>query len=132
MTTRQVAVLLLATLVVPVSAADMSGEWKMTFKADWTSIPDLACALSQKDQRLEGTCRPAGAQSNEKVDLNDGRIDGNQVSWTWKILVRDGVTWTYAFTGTLDTNGTATKGIVKLSAGPGAKVNEASFTAIKQ
>jgi hypothetical protein len=124
MTNRHVAMLLLAALVVPVSAADVSGNWKMTFKADWTSIPNLACALSQKDQRLEGTC--------SGVDLNDGRIDGNQVSWTWKIVVPDGVTWTFAFTGTLDANDTAMKGIVKLSAGPGAKVNEATFTAIKQ
>jgi hypothetical protein len=129
---RHVAALLLATLAVPVSAADVSGDWKMTFKADWTSIPDLACALSQKDQRLEGTCRGEGAQSNDKIDLSEGRIDGNQVSWTWKILVPDGVAWTFAFTGTLDANGSAMKGIVKLTAGSGAKVNEASFTAIRQ
>jgi hypothetical protein len=132
MTTRHVAVLLLATLVVPVSAADVSGNWKMTFKADWTSIPNLACTLSQKDQRLEGTCRGEGSQSNDKVDLNDGRVEGTQVSWTWKILVPDGVTWTFAFTGTLDADGNAMKGVVKLSAGSGAKVNEASFTAIRE
>jgi len=132
MTRRRVAVLLLAAFVVPVSAADVSGDWKMTFKADWTSLPDLACALSQKNQRLEGTCRGDGASSNDKVDLGEGRIDGNQVSWTWKIVVPDGVMWTFAFTGTLDANGNAMKGIVKLSAGSGAKVNEAAFTAIRQ
>ncbi|MGH9238020.1 MAG: hypothetical protein ACRD3G_08275 [Vicinamibacterales bacterium] len=132
MTTRHVAVLLLAALVLPVSAADVSGNWRMTFKADWTSIPNLACTISQKDQRLEGTCRGEGAQSNDKVDLADGKIEGHEVSWTWKILVPDGVTWTFAFTDTVDPNGNAMKGIVKLSAGPGAKVNEASFTAMKQ
>lgn len=132
MTTRHVAVLLLAVLAMPVSAADVSGNWKMTFKADWTSIPNLACTLSQKGERLEGTCGGEGAQSNGKVDLNDGKIDGSHVSWTWKILVPDGVTWTFAFSGALDADGNAMKGIVKLSAGPGAKVNEASFTAIKQ
>ena len=66
------------------------------------------------------------------MDLNDGRVVGDQVSWTWKILVPDGVTWTYAFTGTLDANGTAMKGVVQLSAGPGAKQNDASFTAKKE
>lgn len=116
--------------VVSVSAADVSGSWKMRFKADWTSIPDLACTFSQKDQRLEGTCKAAGG-GDGKVELNDGRIDGDHVSWTWKIVVPDGVTWTYAFMGTLDANGTAMKGVVKLSAGPGAKVNEVGFTANK-
>lgn len=125
------ALLTLLILLAPVSATEISGSWKMSFKATWTRIPDLVCTLSQKDQRLDGTCKAAGGDDGKGVDLSDGRIEGDRVSWSWKVVVPDGVTWTYAFTGTLDANGTAMKGIVKLSAGAGAKENEASFTATK-
>jgi hypothetical protein len=128
----RLALFIFPVLLAPVSAADVSGSWKMSFKADWTRIPDLVCTLSQNDQRLQGTCKAAESRAEEKVDFNDGRIEADQVSWTWKIVVPDGVTWTYAFTGTLDANGTAMKGVVKLSAGSGAKANEVSFTAKKE
>jgi hypothetical protein len=66
------------------------------------------------------------------VDVNDGKIDGDQVNWTWKVPTPDAITWTYAFSGRLDADGKAMKGIAKLSAGPGTKQNEVSFTATKQ
>jgi hypothetical protein len=123
----------LPILLASVSAADVSGSWRMSFKADWTSIPDLACTLSQKDDKLSGSCRNAGGRDDgQSVELNDGSINGEQVSWTWKVTVPDGVTWTYSFAGTLDGSGTAMKGVVTLSAGPGAKPNGASFTAKKE
>lgn len=133
MRTIRIALLLSSVFAAPVWAADVSGSWNMTFKADWTSIPDMACTLSQKDQRLEGTCRDATGRTDDKVELTDGRIDGNQVSWSWKILVAPtGVTWTWAFTGTLDGDGNAMKGVAMLSAGPGSKQNEVTFTATKR
>jgi hypothetical protein len=117
-------------LLVSVSAADISGSWNMSFKASWTTIPDLVCALVQKGDRLEGTCKAGGDAKG--VDLTDGRIEAERVGWTWKIPVPDGVTWTFAFAGTLDASGTAMNGVVTLTAGPGAKPNEATFAARKE
>lgn len=129
----RIALLLSSAFVTPAWAADVSGNWTMTFKADWTSIPDLACTFSQKDRRLEGTCRDATGRTDDGVELTDGRIDANQVSWSWKILVAPtGVTWTWAFTGELGDDGNAMKGVVMLSAGPGSKQNEVNFTAAKR
>ena len=133
MTRIRIALLLSSIFAAPVWAADVSGNWKMAFKADWTTIPDLACTLSQKDERLEGTCRDATGRTDDGVELTDGRINADQVSWSWKILVAPtGVTWTWAFTGKLDASGHAMKGVAMLSAGPGSKQNEVSFTATKQ
>lgn len=81
---------------------------------------------------MEGTCKSAEWRADQGVDLNDGKIDGDQVSWSWKVTTPDANTWTYAFAGTLDANGSAMKGIVKLSVGPGSKQNEVAFTATKQ
>ncbi len=127
--TRLVA-LTVPLLLVPLCAADISGSWKMSFKASWTTIPDLVCTLSQKGERLEGTCKAGGDAKG--VDLNDGRINAERVSWTWKLVVPDGVTWTFVFAGTLDADGTAMNGVVSLTAGPGAKPNEATFAATKE
>ena len=126
----RLAILTVPLLLVSVSAADISGTWKMNFKASWTSIPDLVCTLSQKGDRLDGACR-AGSDA-KGVDLTDGRVDGERVSWTWKIVVPDGVTWTFAFAGALDANSAGMNGVVTLTAGPGAKPNEATFAARKE
>ena len=123
----RVAFLVLFGLVVPVSAADVTGNWKLNVNLN--GVPELLCTVTQKDQRLEGTCK-AGDETG--VNLNDGRVNGNQVSWSWKVTTPDANTWTYLFTGTLDANGTTMKGVAKFSVGSGSKQNEASFTATKQ
>ena len=87
-------------------------------------------ALPERREWLEGTCKAAGDAKG--VDLTDGMIEAERVSWTWRIPVPDGVTWTFAFAGTLDANGTAMNGVVTLTAGPGAKPNEATFAARKE
>ena len=127
MTRIQHALLLLCVVVVTVSAADVSGKWKLSINLN--GVPELVCTLTQKDQRLDGACSAADGAG---VNLNDGRIDGDQVSWTWKVVTPDAITWTYAFMGTLDANGSTIKGVARLSAGPGSKQNEVSFTATKQ
>jgi hypothetical protein len=66
------------------------------------------------------------------VALNDGRVNGDQVSGSWKVPTPDANTWTYLFTGTLEANGSSIKGIAKFSVGSGSKQNEVSFTATKQ
>ena len=129
MTTTRTAVLslLLTVLVVPVSAADVTGNWKLNINLN--GVPELLCTVTQTDQRLEGTCK-AGDEAG--VNLNDGRVNGNQVSWSWKVTTPDANTWTYLFTGTLDANGNTIKGLARFFVGPGSKQNEASFTATKQ
>ena len=127
MTKTRVALLALFGLVAPVSAADVTGNWKLNINLN--GVPELLCTVTQKDQRLEGTCK-AGDEAG--VNLNDGRVNGDQVSWSWKVTTPDANTWTYLFTGTLDTNGNIIKGLARFSVGSGSKQNEVSFTATKQ
>lgn len=128
MTIRRVALLVLFALGVPVSAADVTGNWKLNINLN--GVPELLCTVTQKDQRLEGTCKAAGEKAG--VSLDDGRVNGDQVSWSWKVTTPDANTWTYLFTGTLDANGSIIKGVAKFSVGSGSKQNEASFMATKQ
>jgi hypothetical protein len=127
MTTTRTALLALLLTVVPVCAADVTGNWKLNINLN--GVPELLCTVTQKDQRLEGTCK-AGDEAG--VSLNDGRVNGDQVSWSWKVTTPDANTWTYLFTGTLDASGNIIKGLARFSAGPGSKQNEVSFTATKQ
>ena len=133
MPTIRLASFALPLLLVAIpAAADVSGRWNMRFKADWTSIPDLTCTLSQKDQRVEGSCKEGGNANDGGVPLTDGRLDGDQVTWMLRVVVPNGDTWTYAFTGTLDTKGTAINGVVRLSSQFSDKPGEARFTATRQ
>ena len=127
MTTTRTALLALLLTVVPVCAADVTGNWKLNINLN--GVPELLCTVTQKDQRLEGTCK-AGDEAG--VSLNDGRVNGDQVSWSWKVTTPDGNTWTYLFTGTLDASGNIIKGLARFSAGSGSKQNEVSFSATKQ
>lgn len=130
MTKIRVALMLLSVLVASVSAADVSGNWRMSINA--AGVPELVCTLTQKDQRLEGMCRAVVGANEDKVDLNDGTIEGDHVSWSWKIPTPDAITWTYVFMGTLDAKGSTMKGVATVSAGSGSKQNEMAFTATKQ
>jgi hypothetical protein len=114
------------------AAADVSGLWTLRFTADWTSIPDLTCTLSQNDQRLEGSCQQRGNRDDSGVLLRDGRVDGDRVKWMLQTALPNGEAWTYAFTATLDTQGTVIGAAVKLSSRFSAKPGEARFTATKQ
>jgi hypothetical protein len=127
MTTTRTALLALLLTVVPVCAADVTGNWKLNINLN--GVPELLCTVTQKDQRLEGTCK-AGDEAG--VSLNDGRVNGDQVSWSWKVTTPDANTWTYLFTGMLDASGNIIKGLARFSAGSGSKQNEVSFTATKQ
>ena len=127
MTTTRTALLALLLTVVPVCAADVTGNWKPNINLN--GVRELLCTVTQKDQRLEGTCK-AGDEAG--VSLNDGRVNGDQVSWSWKVTTPDANTWTYLFTGTLDASGNIIKGLARFSVGSGSKQNEVSFTATKQ
>ncbi|MGH9238219.1 MAG: hypothetical protein ACRD3G_09290 [Vicinamibacterales bacterium] len=130
MTISRVALLVLFALVVPVSAADVTGNWKLNIDLRLNGVPELLCTVTHKEQRLEGTCKAAGEKAG--VSLDDGMVNGDHVSWSWKVTTPDGNTWTYLFTGTLDANGNTIKGLARFSVGPGSKQNEVSFTATKQ
>jgi len=119
--------LLLFALVVRLSAADVTGSWKL--RVNLNGVPELLCTVTQKDQRLEGTCK-AGDESG--VNVNDGRVEGDQVSWSWKVTTPDANTWTYVFTGTVGANGNTIEGIARFSVGSGSTQNEVSFTATEQ
>ena len=125
--TRTALLLLLSVLVVHVSAADVTGKWKLNLNLN--GVPELLCTVTQNDQRLDGTCK---AGDEPGVDLNDGRVNGDQVSWSWKVTTPDANTWTYLFTGTLDANSSIIKGVAKFSVGSGSKENAVTFTATRQ
>ena len=130
MTKLRLALLLLPVLVVPVSAADVSGRWAMTLSADWTRIPDLVCTFSQTGQEFSGSCRAAADPNGSAVDVIDGRVDAEKFSCRWNIVTPDGEPWTYTLTGTVDANGTMMKGSFKLSSR--ASDGDGTFTARKQ
>ena len=91
MTTTRTALLALLLTVVPVCAADVTGNWKLNINLN--GVPELLCTVTQKEQRLKGACN-AGDEAG--VALNDGRVSGDQVSWSWKVTTPDANTWTYA------------------------------------
>ena len=132
--TKVRATLLLPFIVfgaVSVSAADVSGKWRTTLKADFTSFPELICTLSQKDKQLSGGCTEAAGSPDEKaIELIDGRVDNERVSWQWKVVVPDGELWTYVVAGTVDANGTMMSGSFKVSSRFSS--GQGSFTATKQ
>jgi hypothetical protein len=76
-----------------------------------------------------GTCK-TGNESG--VNMDDGRVNGDHVSWSWGVTTPDANTWTYLFTGTIDANGNIIKGLARFSVGSGSKQNDVTFTATKQ
>ena len=131
MTKLRFALLVMPLFVASVSAADISGIWELSLKADWTNIPELVCNFSQKGQELTGSCRAAREPSGQSVDLNGGKVDGDSVSCQWNVVTPDGETWTYSLTGKVDQNGTIMKGSFKLSSRSGGG-GEGSFTGKKR
>ena len=63
--------------VLPLSAADVTGAWTMTLKADWTAIPQLVCQLSQKDQEMTGRCSAGG---DPDFNLVDGKVEAHRTA----------------------------------------------------
>jgi hypothetical protein len=112
------------------SAADITGTWSMALTADWTTIPQLVCTMTQKDQELTGRCSEAGNPDDRGFNLDRGKVDGDQLSWAWKVTTPDGEMWTYALTGMVDTAGTAIKGSFTLSSR--FSTGKGSFTATKK
>ena len=115
--------------LVSVASADASGKWKVNLTADWTTIPELICTLSQKGQKLSGSCGEA-ASDGKSADVIAGRIDAGTVSWQMRGSTPDGETFTYSLTGTLDAKETMMKGTFKVSTR--FSTGQGGFTATKQ
>ena len=123
--------LVMAVGLMSVAAADVSGIWKMNLTADWTTIPELVCTFSQKGKALSGGCREAAGKSDGKlVEIADGRVDAETVSWQMKGATSDGEPFTYSLTGTMDAKETMMKGSFKVSSR--FIMGQGSFTAAKQ
>ena len=131
MTTVRLALLPLIMVagLVSVASADVSGKWKLNLTADWTTIPELTCTLSQKGQELSGSCGEA-ASDGRRADVIAGKIDDGTVSWQMKGSTPDGETFTYSLTGTVDAKGTTMKGSFKVSTR--FSTGQGSFSATKQ
>lgn len=111
------ALLALSLLVHPAAAvADISGAWEILLTSEATSIPRLACTLTQTGQDLAGNCKPAGGPQNESVDLT-GKVDGDSISCQWHVVTPNGQKWTYALTGKIDAKGTTIDGTFTLAGG---------------
>lgn len=130
MTKLRLALFVVPVIVISVFAADISGIWEMSLKANWTSIPTLVCTFSQNGQELTGSCKAVGESNGKDVHLTSGTVEGDKVSCEWNVVTPDGETWTYALTGTLDAKVTIMKGTFKLS--NRSSGGEGSFTATKQ
>lgn len=123
--------LMMLALPLPASAADVSGDWNMSLRADWTNIPALVCKFSQNGEQLTGSCNAVGASDKEPAtQLTSGKVVKDRFSCEWRITTPDGQTWTYALTGMVDAKETTMKGSFTLSS-PQTK-GEGSFTAKKQ
>ena len=122
------ALLVSSLLIHPAAAADISGAWEILLTSEATSIPRLACALTQAGQELTGTCKPAGGPQSESVELT-GKVDGDRVSCQWHVVTPNGQKWTYALTGKLDAKGTMMDGTFTLS---GGFKGEGTFKGTKQ
>ena len=122
--------LIVLAFTVPVSAADISGTWGMSLKADWTNIPALVCTFSQNGQQLLGSCRPVGGTSGDAAELTGGMVEGDLVTCQWRIVTPDGQTWTYALKGMLDAKETRIEGSFTLSSTETKRGG--SFTATRQ
>jgi hypothetical protein len=124
------ATLVVLLIVAPVSAADVSGVWALSFTVEWTAVPELVCTFSQDDEALTGSCRPAGSPADGGVDVENGRVEGGRVRCQWSVVTPDGQTWTYALVGTLDAGETLMDGTVRIS----SPLSDGSgrFTARKQ
>ena len=119
-----------AAVLILCTAPDISGNWDLTLKADWTSIPALSCTLSQDGQKVTGSCRAAGEPADRAVQLTDSRIDGDRVQFGWQIMTPDGEKWVYTLNGTVDEKAGAMKGSFKVSSRVGG--GDGTFTAKKR
>ena len=125
-----IGILVMVTSVSAVAAADITGTWSMALTADWTTIPQLVCTMTQKDQELTGRCTEAGNPDGVGINLDGGKVDGDRLSWGWKVTTPDGEMWTYGLTGMVDTAGTAIKGSFTVSSR--FSTGKGTFTATKK
>ena len=110
---------LLALLVLPLAAADISGVWKVEGNIADTDVSPV-CTFKQTDAKLTGTCKPLQVGDSAVT----GQVDGNKVTFQYEVDYQ-GVHYVLIYRGVLDSD-TAMKGGFTVGDAEGA------FTAKKQ
>jgi hypothetical protein len=83
----------LALAPAMVSAADLSGVWKLNLDIQGMPIP-LTCTFAQMDKALSGTCDGADG----KPAALTGSVDGGKLAWTYDTVFQ-GMPMHVAYTG---------------------------------
>jgi hypothetical protein len=99
------AALVAIAIVLPVVAADVSGNW--TFSGDVVGNPiSMKCTLKQDGGKITGSCTHEGRPASPTT----GTIEGDKVTLNHSVEAYD-----LTFTGTLDAAGTSMKGAIAVA-----------------
>jgi len=110
--------ILLSLSILPASAADVSGAWKLEGDIAGVHI-NRVCTIKQAENKLTGGCKN---QTNELALT--GEVNGNDVIWNYDTEY-EGTKVTLVFKGTVEA-GTSMKGKIETTGTSG------EFTAKKQ
>lgn len=82
-----------------VFAADLTGSWKWSTEGRDGQKRETTLKLEQKDGALTGTM--SGGRGGD-VAISDGKVDGDNVSFSVERPGRDGQKWVSKYTGKLE------------------------------
>lgn len=100
MKTLFLLLLLLMAIAIPVSAADISGVWKVDGSVEDHPVTPT-CTLKQAAGKVSGSC----VFEEQKPSEVTGEVNANQI--TWKFTVEyEGTDYTLTFAGKLDADNT--------------------------
>ena len=99
------AALAAIAIVLPVAAADISGNWTLTGDVVGNPI-SMKCSLKQEGTKVTGTCTHEGRDASPTT----GTVEGDKVTLTHSVDVYD-----LTFTATLDAAGTSMKGAIAVA-----------------
>ena len=92
-------------IVLPVAAADVSGNW--TFSGDVVGNPiSMKCMLKQEGTKVTGTCAHEGRPASPTT----GTVEGDTVTFSHAVDVYD-----LTFTATVDAAGKSMKGSIAVA-----------------
>jgi len=95
---RVIVLLSMAAVVIPAAQTSVAGEWQIQRSVGGNESTQT-CTFTQKESDLTGTCTsPSGA-----AQLT-GKVDGKNVTWTFRQESSQGGTVTVVYKGTLETD----------------------------
>ena len=109
-----------AILLTPASAADVTGVWDLRMVWSVDSQSTGICTFSQAGEKLSGTCGDP-----DKFPLT-GEVKDKQVTWQFDVS-QSGNNAKMMFTGELDEAGTSIKGTCQI-----VGVRDGTFTLVKR